>query len=40
VIRRAIERLWLGLSAEDQKPANVRIPLLLTAAGGGAVSGL
>ena len=30
VIRRAMHRLWLGVSAEDQKTADVRIPLLLT----------
>lgn len=30
VIRRAMERIWLGVSAEDQKTADLRIPLLLT----------
>ncbi len=30
VIRRAMERLWLAVSAEDQKTADTRIPLLLT----------
>lgn len=30
LIRAAMHRLWLGVSAEDQKTADTRIPLLLT----------